>query len=83
MAQSREAHAYLAALEQVRELLCAFDVTTYAYDPGVGWHWQPTPDHPPRKIDLGANEWTWLEPLLRELQHLRRQNNGVDGVPQV
>ena len=77
MAKSKEASNYLAALEQARELLCAFDVVTHAYDPGVEGHWQPIPDVLPKKIDLGTNEWAWLEPLLRELLRLRKQNGGI------
>ena len=73
MAQSKDARDYLAALEETRALLATFDVTTHAYDPGVEGHWQPTPEVLPRKIDLGGNEWAWLEPLLRELLSLRRQ----------
>ena len=71
--QSKDARDYLAALEEMRTLLAAFDVTTHAYDPGVEGHWQPTQDALPKKIDLGENEWTWLEPLLRELLFLRKQ----------
>ena len=73
MAQSKDARDYLVALEETRALLAAFGVATHAYDPGVEGHWQPTPDVLPRKIDLGANEWAWLEPLLRELLFLRKQ----------
>ena len=73
MSQSKEALDYLSALERIRELLLAFDVVTHAYDPGVEGHWQSIPDVLPKKIDLGANEWAWLEPLLRELLYLRKQ----------
>ena len=72
MAQSKDARDYLAALDETRALLAAFGVTTHAYDPGVEGHWQSTPDVLPKKIDLGANEWAWLEPLLRELLSLRK-----------
>ena len=77
MAQSKEALDHLAALEQIRELLLTFNVVVHAYDPGVEGHWQPTPDVLPKKIDLGDNEWAWLEPLLRELLYLRKQNGGI------
>lgn len=81
--QSKEAQAYLAMLEETRELLLAFGVTTHAYDPGIEGHWQATPESLPRKIDLGADEWAWLAPLLRELLFLRRQQSGTDDVPQM
>ena len=73
MTQSKDARDYLAAIDEVRALLAAFGVTTHAFDPGVEGHWQPTPDALPKKIDLGVNEWAWLEPLLRELLFLRKQ----------
>ena len=77
MPQSKDALAYLATLEQTRELLLAFDVVTHAYDPGVEGHWQTTTDVLPKKIDLGANEWEWLQPLLRELLFLRKHDGGI------
>lgn len=70
--QSAHARAYLARMDEARTLLAACGVTLHAYDPGIAGHWHPTPDALPRRIDLGADAWAWLEPLLRELVARRK-----------
>lgn len=71
--QNKEARTYLARMDDIRTLLVAFGVHLHEYDPGVAGYLQPSTDMFPKKIDLGANEWAWAEPLLRELLQLRHQ----------
>lgn len=76
MMTKKQEKEIVARIDNTQKLLKQFGLNAYAFDPGV----RCTPVKlagSPRyddALDFGWNEWTWLEPLLRELLKLRAKS---------
>jgi hypothetical protein len=61
-------------ITKIQKLLAHFDVKAYAFDPGVRCYTiEPFLNYTTCSLNFGHNEWKWLEPLLIELIHYRRE----------
>jgi hypothetical protein len=79
MKQTEDDKRICTRMKEIRELIKEFGLTLCGYDPGISAYVDDCPNlrasgwSGPFKLD--DVEWTWLEPLLKELRDRRR---GVD-----
>ena len=61
--------AIIKRCNATKHLLAAFDATTTGYDPGVSFIINKDWNH---SCHFNGIEWSWLEPLLKELRDYRK-----------
>lgn len=83
MKLSVEDKKLVARMKEIRELISEFGLTLYGHGAGITAHLKNDPKlrgdgWGGESITFNGIEWKWLEPLLKELQALRRLAKPVD-----
>ena len=72
-----EVEILVARSVELRELLAEFGLVLHGFDPGVEVYFAD--QHSRYPVNFDHTQWTWLEPLLKELRELRTMN--IDDAP--